>query len=201
MLILNRKNCKGRTCRFGLTLTLKMFTASFAADMKKNDEYFMRHALDEARLALTAGEFPVGCVLAAGDAVLAKGRRKNSKGDMPFELDHAEIVALRNLEGKTPRHDRSQITAYSTMEPCLMCLATLIINNITRIVYAYEDVMGGGANLKFDNLSPLYHERQPNLKGGILRSESLILFQQFFRHPDNIYWKDSPLASYTLNQK
>ncbi len=161
----------------------------------------MALALEEARLALEEGEFPVGCVLMAGEQVLARSRRKNSRGDNTFELDHAEIVALNDLFNKAPETDRSTITAYSTMEPCLMCFSTLLLNNITKIVFAYEDVMGGGTNLDLKSLSPLYQKMQPSLTPNILRTESLTLFQDFFRRPQNTYWQGSPLAQYTLAQK
>jgi tRNA(adenine34) deaminase len=36
--------------------------------------------------------------------------------------------------------------------------------------------------------------------GGVLRSESLALFQSFFTDPDNDYWKGSLLATYTVAQ-
>ncbi len=168
--------------------------------MMPTHEHFMRIALDEAKLALNAGEFPVGCVLVANGQVLARGCRQHSQGSQPFELDHAEIVALRDLEAHHPEADRTAITAYSTMEPCLMCLATLMLNNVTRIVYAFEDVMGGGAGLDRQGLAPLYRDKEVTLMPGVLRAESLALFQQFFRDPANRYWQESPLAQHVLSQ-
>lgn len=160
----------------------------------------MRHAIKQARLALSEGEFPVGCVLMDGNEVLARGKRQHSQGKNPFELDHAEIVALRELFQKFPDIDRSNITAYSTMEPCLMCYSTLLLNNVTTIVYAYEDVMGGGTNTNLQDLSPLYRDMNPTLIPNILRAESLSLFKDFFQQPQNNYWQGSPLAQYTLAQ-
>lgn len=160
----------------------------------------MNLALAQAKEALAAGEFPVGCVLVAGDEVVASGARVNSTTDFS-ELDHAEIVALRSLQKEKPGVDLSTVTVYSTMEPCLMCYATLIVNGVRRIVYAYEDVMGGGTNLELKTLSPLYAgleiERIPN----ILRRESLRLFQRFFQGEGNGYLQGTLLAEYTLAQK
>jgi tRNA(adenine34) deaminase len=163
-------------------------------------ENFMQQALDEAGNALAAGEFPVGCVMVHDNKIISRGRRINSKAPDENELDHAEIVALRNLCEQHPEIDRSRIVVYSTMEPCLMCYVTLLLNGIRKIVYGYEDVMGGGTNLELQTLNPLYRDMSVEITPHVLRSESLELFRSFFTAPDNTYWQDSPLARYTLAQ-
>ena len=160
----------------------------------------MRLALAEARRALAGGDFPVGCVIVQDDHVLATGRRENS-AVKANELDHAEIVTLRNLLADHPEVDLAQVTLYSTMEPCLMCYATMLVNNISRIVFGYEDVMGGGTNLQLPALAPLYATKSIEIVGGILRAECLTLFQQFFKTRANGYLQDSLLARYTLRQE
>ena len=163
-------------------------------------ETFMREALLEAREALTAKEFPVGCVLVYEDEIVSRGRRINSRAPDDNEMDHAEILALRKLFVQYPQIERSNIVVYSTMEPCLMCYATLLLNGIRTIVYAYEDVMGGGTSLDLKKTTPLYREMSVAVTPHILRRESLELFKIFFADPDNTYWQDSPLARYTLQQ-
>ena len=163
-------------------------------------ETFMREALLEAREALTAREFPVGCVLVYEDEIVSRGRRINSRAPDDNEMDHAEILALRKLFAQYPQIERSNIVVYSTMEPCLMCYATLLLNGIRTIVFAYEDVMGGGTSLDLKKITPLYREMSVAVTPHILRRESLELFKIFFADPDNTYWQDSPLARYTLQQ-
>jgi tRNA(adenine34) deaminase len=161
-------------------------------------ENFMRQALAEARQSLAANEFPVGCVLVREGVVVASGRRINSRGPETNELDHAEIVALRNLTGGGSVPDRSGLTAYCTMEPCLMCYAALLLNGVCNIVYAYEDAMGGGTGITLTQLPRLYRRQQVVITPFILRPESLELFRRFFENPDNDYWQGSHLAEYTL---
>ena len=157
-------------------------------------------ALAEAESAFRAGEFPVGCVIADGERVVATGRRINSTG-RANEMDHAEIVALRALLASDPGPDPGRLTVYSTMEPCLMCFSTLILNGIRTIVYAYEDVMGGGTDVPLRQLHPLYAAMEITVIPNVLRRKSLDLFAAFFSSPANLYWHDSPLAAYTLAQK
>lgn len=165
----------------------------------ERDEYFMDLALAMARTALAAGEFPVGCVIVNDGRVVGEGRRTHSR-EAANELDHAEVVTLRGLLTSTPEIERAGLTVYSTMEPCLMCYATLLLNGVRRIAYAYEDVMGGAANLDLAALAPLYREMQVEIIPGVRRAESLALFRDFFADPANGYWQGSLLAEYTLTE-
>lgn len=159
----------------------------------------MEAALKEARKAYDQGEFPVGCVIVCGDAILATGSRVNS-GEGGNEIDHAEVRALRTfLDLKTPAL-QSEVIAYCTMEPCLMCFSTLILSGIRTIVYAYEDVMGGGSGIDLEKLAPLYAQMDVSVIDGILRNQSLALFKDFFSNEDNLYLQGSLLAHYTLKQ-
>lgn len=163
-------------------------------------EHFMRKALHEAERVLKAGEFPVGCIMVYEDEVIVTGARKNSARENRNELDHAEIEALRKLNELDQSIDRSRITLFCTMEPCLMCYSALILNGIEHIVYAYEDAMSGGTDLDLKKLKPLYRDTNIKITPNILRAESLKLFKQFFSDPANDYWRDSLLATYTLGE-
>ena len=161
-------------------------------------EHSMDAALNEARAALAAGEFPVGCVFVADGAIVARGHRENSGEDGRNEIDHAEVLTLRELLALRPAIDPGAVTVYSTMEPCLMCFSTLLLSGVRNFVWAYEDVMGGGTNLPLSMLNPLYRGMEVHLLDQVRRDESLRLFQQFFR--SGSYWQDSLLARYTLAQ-
>jgi tRNA(adenine34) deaminase len=165
-----------------------------------NDEYFMGKALELAQDALKKGEFPVGCVMVYREKVLVTGARRGSAGAGKNELDHAEMVALRRLIDLEKPVNMGDVTAFCTMEPCLMCYAALMLAGIGKIVYAYEDVMGGGSAVELSRLKPLYKTNTIIVVGGVQRTESIRLFQAFFSNPANRYWKDSLLAEYTLAQ-
>lgn len=166
--------------------------------MRSEHEQFMRIALDEARQALAAGEFPVGCVMTVDKQIVARGRRQNSRAENCNEIDHAEILTLRRLLAEQPHLNLGTVTVYSTLEPCLMCYTTMLLSGIRRFVWAYEDVMGGGANLPLYMLNTLYAQMQVHLLDRVLRDESVQLFQEFFQ--TGSYWQESLLARYTLAQ-
>jgi len=164
------------------------------------DADWMRAALDLARSALADGEFPVGCVIADGETVVARGHRTGTTAGSGNEIDHAEMNALRRLYGDAADIDRSKLTIYCTMEPCLMCFSAIVLSGIGRVVYAYEDVMGGGTGCDRSALPSLYRGAQLTVISGVLRADSLMLFQRFFNDSVNGYWADSLLSRYTLNQ-
>jgi tRNA(adenine34) deaminase len=81
-----------------------------------------------------------------------------------------------------------------------MCFGALIISDIGKIVFAYEDAMGGGTQCDLSKMTPLYKENQISIIPNILRKKSLQLLKTFFSNPENIYLKGSLLATYTLRQ-
>lgn len=167
-----------------------------------NHEKYMLIALDQAKEALLQGEFPVGAVFVYRGRVVASGQREHTRRQQEAvnEIDHAEVLALRDFFSEETEIATDELVVYSTMEPCLMCYSTMILNGIRNIVYGYEDVMGGGTNLPLEQLNPLYAEMEVRTTPHVLREQSLELFRQFFSNPENLYWKDSLLANYTLNQ-
>ena len=164
-------------------------------------EYFMQKALREAQTALAAGEFPVGCVVTHGKKILVSGARKGTTGNCPNEIDHAEMIALRRLFRLNANIHLQEVTVFSTLEPCLMCYGALMINGIGKLVFAYEDAMGGGTQCDAANMRPLYQSNQMTIIPGILRNESLKLLKRFFSEPENTYLRNSLLATYTLGQQ
>lgn len=171
--------------------------------MNQQHTTMMRLALDQARSALAKDEFPVGCVIACQDQVIVVGHRAGTipKGGEFFdEVSHAEIVALQRYYRLQNRPKPDKLTLYCTMEPCLMCFGAILLSGIGKLVWAYEDAMGGGTSLSRNKLKPLYRDRKIEIIPHVLRPDSLALFQEYFRLDSNGYWKDSLLANYTLAQ-
>ena len=88
-------------------------------------EAYMRAALDEAKLALDLGEFPVGVVLVADGEIVVRASRRNSQAQSRNEIDHAEINALRILLERHAQVEPSRVSAMSffTSSPPVTCAA------------------------------------------------------------------------------
>jgi len=88
------------------------------------DVTFMRAALEAAKVAGEHGDVPVGCVLEFNGDVIAIGENRR-------EVDHdatahAEIVALREASKNRQSWRMEDVTAYVTLEPCVMCAGALL---------------------------------------------------------------------------
>lgn len=150
------------------------------------DEEMMALALDEAVGALRAGGFLVGAVIATGEDVIVKSGR-TGKGRSP---QHAEVNAIRLLY----EHDYSgntlrTMTLYTTLEPCIMCVGTILNARIGRVVYALEDPYGGATCILAGPLPPR-HARVPVVQAGVLRDGSRELLASFIRSTDLAFWQD-----------
>ncbi len=168
--------------------------------MTETHEHFMQQALNLAREALDRDEFPVGCIMVYEGRVIAQGERTGTRRNVPSEIDHAEMIALRRLEERSEPIDRKKITVYATLEPCLMCFGALLISGIGRLVWAYEDAMGGGTACDRSRMPALYRDNKLEVIPHICREKSLRLFQDYFSRPHIDYWRDSYLEEYTLAQ-
>jgi len=113
-----------------------------------------RASLELAWEAYLAGTIPVGSVVTAADGrVVARGR--NRIYDVPghglagSRLAHAEVDALSQLPATDRYRDH---VLYSTLEPCLLCVAATLLATVGRIEYATSDPFGGGCSGEIDTL-------------------------------------------------
>ena len=65
-------------------------------EQQKKDERYMQMALDEAHLALQAGEIPIGAVVVCKDRVIS--RAHNLTETLCDVTAHAEMQAIRSEE-------------------------------------------------------------------------------------------------------
>lgn len=139
--------------------------------------HFMRLALSEAEAALADRHFPCGCVLVEHDTVIAIGRNR-----VYAEQDatrHAEMVALANAYAL--RRDTvllEGVTAYVTVEPCLMCAGALLQAGVSRVLFAAESFDNGPMSTRHI-LSGTVHANAIAWVPGVLRDESARLLQQW----------------------
>jgi tRNA(adenine34) deaminase len=103
---------------------------------------YLTEALLEAHSASTEGDFPVGALLVdAHGSVLGRSRNTRRTGaGLGF---HAEVSLLLSAHEYLRDH-QWQVTLYSSLEPCVMCLGAAIISRVLRTVWAANDYWAGG---------------------------------------------------------
>jgi tRNA(adenine34) deaminase len=140
---------------------------------------FMQAALAEARLAVEAGEVPIGAVVTRDGAIIARGQNCVLRHLDPTA--HAEIVALRAAAAAIGNYRLPGCSLYVTLEPCAMCAGAMIHARLARLVFAAADPKAGAAGSVLAVLNHPQLNHQMHVEQGILASESAEMLRGFFR--------------------
>ena len=139
----------------------------------------MRAALDEASLAASAGEVPVGCILVDADG-RAVGRGRNARESLADPTAHAEILAIREASARALSWRLDGATAFVTLEPCAMCVGALVHARVRRVVYGCADPKGGALDTMFGiGRDPRLNHRF-EVVAGVMSEECAGLLREFF---------------------
>ncbi len=103
-------------------------------------------ACEEALTAARAGNYGVGAILAGPNGEVIE-RGCNQAFYPTFRSDrHAEMVVLNAFEDRFHEAtDMRQHVLVSSLEPCPMCLARLLISGVQTVKYLACDELGGMA--------------------------------------------------------
>jgi phosphoglycolate phosphatase-like HAD superfamily hydrolase/tRNA(Arg) A34 adenosine deaminase TadA len=150
-------------------------------------ERLMREALAAAEEGMAAGEAPIGCVIADGDArVVARAHNEQNRTGNPTA--HAEIVAFARAAGRLAPDARDHILV-STLEPCVMCTGAAMEGAIDTIVYGLQAPADSGTGRVRPPESP--ESQMPRIVGDVLAAESRRLFERWLEAHDG-----EPQAAY-----
>ena len=109
--------------------------------MVKNDTYFMKFAISQAKLAKEKNEVPVGAVIVYENNIIS--RAHNMVELLNDSTAHAEILAITSASDYLNSKYLQGCTLYTTLEPCLMCYGAIYWSKISRIVYGADDPKKG----------------------------------------------------------
>ncbi len=143
--------------------------------MMFDDEYFMKEALRQARLAYEADEIPIGAVVTWDTKIISRGH--NQTEQLNDSTAHAEMIALTAAFNSLGSKYLPEATLYVTVEPCLMCSGALYWSKIGRIVYGASDIKNGYKKTTGENW-PFHPKTQ--LTHGILAEDCAQLMKDFF---------------------
>jgi tRNA(adenine34) deaminase len=139
----------------------------------------MRIALEEADVAATGGDIPVGCVIVGADG------RELGRGGNRREVDadptaHAEVVALRAAAKALGTWKLVDATLYVTLEPCTMCAGAIVNARVARVVYGVADPKAGAIDSVYGVGTDGKLDHQIRVEGGYLRGACLERLRRFF---------------------
>jgi len=105
------------------------------------NELFMRVALEQADIAASMDEIPVGAVIVRADEIIATAHNRRRIDRDPTA--HAEILALRAAGEALGDWRLDGCELYVTLEPCQMCASAIGMARIDHVWYGAPDVKQG----------------------------------------------------------
>lgn len=109
-----------------------------------NDSFFMKIAINEAKISFKEGGIPIGAVLVKNNKIISKGHNKLIQNGSV--ILHAEMDAIENA-GRLSGEDYKEITLFTTLSPCPMCSGAILLYNISRVVIGENKSLMGAEDL------------------------------------------------------
>ncbi|MBM4399417.1 MAG: nucleoside deaminase [Candidatus Cloacimonetes bacterium] len=147
--------------------------------ISKDDEYYMSLALQEAKLAYSEDEIPVGAVLVFENEVIYTDHNRTNQSHNP--LFHAEKLVLDKALSACIKY-LYDYTLYVTLEPCVMCAGMMIWCRLGRLVFAAYDSKAGCVGSIYNVLNEASFNHHPQITGGVLAQDSGDLLSEFFKN-------------------
>jgi tRNA(adenine34) deaminase len=92
-------------------------------------DLFMQMAIEEAKAALSAGDFPYGAVLVRNGEVISRARNHERSHNDP--TSHAEMEVLRAAGLQATYADT---VMYASAFPCIMCAGPIVFLGVPKII-------------------------------------------------------------------
>ena len=138
------------------------------------DDFFMKEALKEARLALAEDEIPIGAIVVCNGQIIGRGHNLTERlNDVSAHAEMQALTAAANYMGGKYLKD---CTLYVTLEPCVMCAGASYWFQLSKIVFGAYDTQRG-----FGRISQKIIHPKTVVTGGIFENECAELVRNFFK--------------------
>lgn len=148
-------------------------------DYQRDDFFFMRQAIKEARKAMEVDEVPIGAVVVMGDRIIAGAH--NLRETLQDATAHAELLAIRKACEVLGTWRLIGCSLYVTLEPCPMCAGAIILSRVDRVVFGAKDPKGGACGSLINLPADERFNHRPEVATGVLADECGDILKKFFR--------------------
>ena len=147
--------------------------------MTENDRKFMLLAIEQAQLAGSIGEVPIGAVITDQyNNLISYGYNLRESSQDPTA--HAEVITIRNASEKLGSWRMEGTTLYVTLEPCAMCIGAIVLARIDRLVFGARDPKAGAIYSVFNIGTDTKLNHSVEVREGVLETECSALLKDFF---------------------
>ena len=144
----------------------------------KEDERFMRVAIEAARIAEDNGDVPIGAVIVCENRII--GKAYNQREQLRDPTAHAEIIALTQAAAARQSWRLNGCTMYVTLEPCPMCAGALVLSRMDRLCYGCSDPKSGACGTLYNIVDDERLNHRLEVTAGVLEKECREQLQNFF---------------------
>jgi len=143
-------------------------------------QYFMQLAYQEAEIAFTENEVPVGAVIVHGERIVAAAH--NQREQLLDPTAHAEMIAITQAAQSLGSWRLEGCTLYVTLEPCPMCAGAILQARIATVVYGASDPKAGAVDSLYRLLSDERLNHRCEIVGGVMAERCGEILSRFFQH-------------------
>jgi tRNA(adenine34) deaminase len=141
--------------------------------LKNKQEYFMKMALREAKIAYNEEEIPIGAVIVHENTIISKGHNQCQK--LNDSTAHAEMIAITSAQNKIGSKYLNDCELYITLEPCMMCSGAIYLSKLSKVIYALDDKEKGYIRKSKEKIN-----KKLVVESNVFENESKKLLESFF---------------------
>ncbi len=143
------------------------------------DSHFMALALQEAEIAASKDEVPVGAIIVRDNRVIAAAH--NLREQLRDPTAHAEMLAITQAASEVDSWRLEGCTLYVTLEPCPMCAGAILQARIARVVYGAADPKAGAVASLYQLLQDSRLNHRVEVQASVLAEECGAILTNFFQ--------------------
>jgi tRNA(adenine34) deaminase len=146
--------------------------------ISKEDERYMKLAIEQAQIAEENGDVPIGAVIVYKNQII--GKAYNQRQQLQDPTAHAEIIALTQAAAFLESWRLNGCAMYVTLEPCPMCAGALVLARIDRLVYGCDDPKTGACKSLYNIVQDERLNHKLEVTSGVLEEQCREQLQGFF---------------------
>lgn len=142
-------------------------------------DFYMNKAIEQANIALSKGEVPVGAIVVYDGKIIGLGY--NNVETSKHSVEHAEINAIKMAQDYIGDWRLNDCYLFTTLEPCIMCAGAIIQSRIKTLVYGAKDSQRGFAGSVLNIVNDDIFNHRVEVISGVKEDECKKILLDFFK--------------------
>lgn len=138
----------------------------------------MAAALEQARLAASKDEVPIGAVVMRDDEIVARAHNETVARQNP--TFHAEFLAIERALEALDTDRLTDCTLYVTIEPCAQCAGAIVLAKVGKLVFGAYDEKAGMCGSLGDLVRHPKLNHRVEVQGGVEADACAAVIKEFF---------------------